>query len=59
MQCLQLLHTCVTMKYCSNLTLSITLLVDKGGPLYDKINDVLVGVTSWGIGCAMGKFNFT
>ena len=23
-----------------------------GGPLYDKANGVLVGVTSWGFGCA-------
>ena len=23
---------------------------DSGGPLYDKANDVLVGITSWGIG---------
>ncbi len=24
---------------------------DSGGPLYDKINDLLVGVVSWGEGC--------
>lgn len=23
-----------------------------GGPLYDKENNVLVGIVSWGIGCA-------
>ena len=27
-----------------------------GGPLYDKENDVLVGVTSWGVGCGMGEY---
>jgi len=26
---------------------------DSGGPLYDDENDVVVGVTSWGIGCGM------
>jgi hypothetical protein len=25
---------------------------DSGGPLYDKDNDMVVGVVSWGIGCA-------
>ena len=26
---------------------------DSGGPLFDKINKVLVGVVSWGDGCAI------
>lgn len=26
---------------------------DSGGPLYDESNNVVVGVTSWGIGCGM------
>lgn len=25
-----------------------------GGPLYDSDNDVVVGITSWGIGCGSG-----
>jgi len=25
---------------------------DSGGPLYDYNNDIVVGVVSWGIGCA-------
>ena len=25
---------------------------DSGGPLYDSENDVVVGITSWGYGCA-------
>uniref|UniRef100_A0A7S3Q6F6 Peptidase S1 domain-containing protein n=1 Tax=Chaetoceros debilis TaxID=122233 RepID=A0A7S3Q6F6_9STRA len=29
---------------------------DSGGPLYDKANNVLVGITSWGIGC--GRDNY-
>lgn len=29
---------------------------DSGGPLYDADNDILVGVTSWGIGCADEDF---
>lgn len=29
---------------------------DSGGPLYDKANDLLVGVTSWGIGCGLANF---
>jgi len=29
---------------------------DSGGPLYDKDNDLLVGITSWGIGCALRGF---
>ena len=27
-----------------------------GGPLYDKDNNALVGVTSWGVGCGMGMY---
>ena len=33
----------------------ISLFLFIGGPLYDKDNDVVVGVTSWGVGCGMGK----
>ena len=29
---------------------------DSGGPLYDSVNDVLVGVVSWGFGCALPNF---
>lgn len=29
---------------------------DSGGPLYDKENDVLVGISSWGIGCGLTEF---
>jgi len=29
---------------------------DSGGPLYDSDNDVLVGVVSWGRGCAQANF---
>merc|ERR1711937_399572 len=29
---------------------------DSGGPLYDKNADTLVGVTSWGIGCALEDY---
>lgn len=29
---------------------------DSGGPLYDKDNDMVVGVISWGIGCASPEF---
>eukprot|EP00548_Thalassiothrix_antarctica_P018334 CAMPEP_0194194308 /NCGR_PEP_ID=MMETSP0154-20130528/75515_1 /TAXON_ID=1049557 /ORGANISM="Thalassiothrix antarctica, Strain L6-D1" /LENGTH=456 /DNA_ID=CAMNT_0038918729 /DNA_START=70 /DNA_END=1436 /DNA_ORIENTATION=+ len=29
---------------------------DSGGPLYDSDNDVLVGVVSWGIGCAQAGY---
>ena len=25
---------------------------DSGGPLYDQENDVVVGIVSWGVGCA-------
>ena len=27
-----------------------------GGPLFDKDNDALVGIVSWGIGCANEKY---
>ena len=30
----------------------LILCCDIGGPLYDKENDVLVGIVSWGYGCA-------
>eukprot|EP00547_Thalassionema_nitzschioides_P000836 CAMPEP_0194199160 /NCGR_PEP_ID=MMETSP0156-20130528/279_1 /TAXON_ID=33649 /ORGANISM="Thalassionema nitzschioides, Strain L26-B" /LENGTH=604 /DNA_ID=CAMNT_0038924015 /DNA_START=90 /DNA_END=1904 /DNA_ORIENTATION=+ len=29
---------------------------DSGGPLYDSDNDSLVGVVSWGIGCALAQY---
>jgi len=29
---------------------------DSGGPLYDADNDILVGVTSWGYGCAEQEY---
>jgi len=29
---------------------------DSGGPLYDSDNEVLVGVVSWGIGCALAQY---
>jgi len=29
---------------------------DSGGPLYDKQNKILVGITSWGFGCAHPEF---
>ena len=29
---------------------------DSGGPLYDSQNGVLVGVVSWGFGCAKDRF---
>jgi secreted trypsin-like serine protease len=29
---------------------------DSGGPLYDRENDVVVGLTSWGIGCARAEY---
>ena len=29
---------------------------DSGGPLYDKRNNALVGVTSWGINCGMAEY---
>jgi len=29
---------------------------DSGGPLYDSENDALVGVVSWGIGCALANY---
>ncbi len=29
---------------------------DSGGPLYDEENDVVVGMTSWGIGCAREEY---
>lgn len=29
---------------------------DSGGPLYDKENDTLVGITSWGTGCALAAY---
>jgi len=29
---------------------------DSGGPLYDKDNNVLVGLTSWGKGCANANY---
>lgn len=29
---------------------------DSGGPFYDKGNDKVVGITSWGIGCANMKY---
>merc|ERR1712110_548984 len=29
---------------------------DSGGPLYDEENDLLVGVTSWGYGCALQQY---
>lgn len=29
---------------------------DSGGPLYDSDNNALVGVVSWGIGCALPQY---
>lgn len=29
---------------------------DSGGPLYDKENETVIGLTSWGIGCADERF---
>lgn len=29
---------------------------DSGGPLYDAVNNVVVGIVSWGIGCAHPSF---
>jgi len=29
---------------------------DSGGPLYDELNNVVVGVTSWGLGCARESY---
>lgn len=29
---------------------------DSGGPLYDAVNDVVIGVVSWGIGCAEPEY---
>lgn len=33
-------------------THTYSILSDSGGPLYDKENDALVGIVSFGIGCA-------
>jgi hypothetical protein len=29
---------------------------DSGGPLYDEANNALVGIVSWGYGCAMPNY---
>lgn len=42
-----------------NIKSSSLLKLVKGGPLYDKDNNVLVGVVSWGYGCAQEGMPFS